>query len=75
MAQRNETITQKKKTYTRPTTCVHNRSDHSMIIEKNNLKYKYFTLLVKGEVVPVLNELSTTPRRHMGESMCRSTFS
>jgi hypothetical protein len=32
-------------------------------------------LQIKGKVVPVLNELSTTPSRRMGEWMCRSTFS
>jgi hypothetical protein len=30
---------------------------------------------VKGKVVPVLNELSTTPRRRMGEWMYRSKVS
>jgi hypothetical protein len=36
----------------------------------------YFVLAVKvkGKVVPVLIELSTTPWRRMGEWMCRSTF-
>jgi hypothetical protein len=29
----------------------------------------------KGKIVAVLNELSTTPRRRMGEWMYRSTFS
>jgi hypothetical protein len=30
---------------------------------------------VRGKVIPVLSELSTTPWRHMGEWMYRSTFS
>jgi hypothetical protein len=44
--------------------------------EAYSMVFDYFTFLViKGKVVSVLNALSTTPRRHMGEWMYSSIFS
>jgi hypothetical protein len=42
---------------------------------KKQCNYGSYIVVVLGKVVPVLNKLSTTPPRNMGEWLNRSTFS